>query len=88
MLAGAITTVASAAALGINPEAASAIGPVRIDLLNPTYSAIPCPRDKPIPGEKAMKGMKGLCVTVDVALDSSPEKDLDKVGVYGFVSVR
>lgn len=88
LLAGAITTVASAAALGINPEAASAIGPVRIDLLNPTYSAIPCPRDKPIPGEKAMKGMKGLCVTVDVALDSSPEKDLDKVGVYGFVSVR
>jgi len=68
------------------PEDASAIGPVRIDLLNPTYSAVPCPRDKPIPGEKAMKGMKGLCVTVAVDLDSAPEKDLEKVGVYGFVT--
>jgi hypothetical protein len=86
LLACAITTAASAALLGIKPEPALAIGPVKIDLLNPTYSAVPCPKDRPIPGEKAMKGMKGLCVTVDVALDTSPEKDLDKVGVYGFVS--
>ena len=59
---------------------------MKIDLLNPKYSAIPCPKDKPIPGEKAMKGMKGLCVTVDVDLDESPDKDLEKVGVYGFVT--
>lgn len=32
-----------------------------------------------------MKGMKGLCVTVQAdLLDASP-KDLEKVGVYGFV---
>lgn len=80
--------VASAGVLlgGSNPQSAEAIGPVKIDLLNPTYSAVTCPKDKPIPGEKAMKGMKGLCVTVDVDLGSSPEKDLDKVGVYGYVT--
>lgn len=82
--AGAFFT--AAAVLHRSPEAASAIGPVRIDLLNPNYKAVPCPRDKPIPGEKAMKGMKGLCVTVEVDLEASPEKDLEKVGVYGFVT--
>jgi hypothetical protein len=39
-------------------EPANAVGPVKINLLNPTYRARPCPKDKPIPGEKAMKGMK------------------------------
>ena len=39
---------------------AHAIGPVKLSLLNPVYSARPCPKDKPIPGEKAMKGMRGL----------------------------
>lgn len=65
---------------------AHAVGPVKINLLNPTYTAIPCPKDKPIPGEKAMKGMKGLCVTVDVDLEESPDKPLELVGVYGFVT--
>ena len=69
-----------------NPQPAEAVGPVKINLLNPTYSAVLCPKDKPIPGEKAMKGMKGLCVTVDVDLEDSPEKPLEKVGVYGYVS--
>ena len=82
------TAAASAGLLlgGSNPEKAEAIGPVKIDLLNPKYTAVTCPKDKPIPGEKAMKGMKGLCVTVDVDLESSPEKALDKVGVYGYVT--
>lgn len=102
-LGGVITTVASAGLLVSNPAPASAIGPVKIDLTNPVYSAVPCPRDKPIPGEKAMKGknfsvshdmddnnilltfylplgLKGLCVTVDVDLGSSPEKPLEKIG--------
>lgn len=69
-------------------EPAQAVGPTKINLLNPTYRARPCPRDKPIPGEKAMKGMKGLCVTVDVDLEESPDKDLELVGVYGFVTDR
>lgn len=68
------------------PEPANAIGPVKINLSNPKYSAIPCPKDKPIPGEKAMKGMKGLCVTVDVDLDEVPDRELDKIGVYGYVT--
>lgn len=67
------------------PEPANAIGPIKINLSNPKYSAIPCPKDKPIPGEKAMKGMKGLCVTVDVDLEDVAERDLDKIGVYGYV---
>jgi hypothetical protein len=33
-----------------------------------------------------MKGMRGLCVTVDADLDEVPPKDLEKVGVYGFVT--
>ena len=68
------------------PEPANAIGPVKINLLNPKYSAIPCPKDKPIPGEKAMKGMKGLCVTVDVDLEELPDRELEKIGVYGYVT--
>jgi hypothetical protein len=87
-----VATVTAATVLGTttatfsNPQPASAVGPTKINLLNPTYTAIPCPRDKPIPGEKAMKGMKGLCVTVNVDLEDTPEKELEKVGVYGFVT--
>jgi hypothetical protein len=33
-----------------------------------------------------MQGMQGLCVTVDVDMESKTPKDLDKVGVYGFVT--
>jgi len=68
------------------PEPASAIGPIKINLLNPTYTAIPCPRDRPIPGEKAMKGMRGLCVTVDVDLQDIPDRELEKIGVYGYIT--
>ena len=65
---------------------AQAIGPVKISLINPPYTAAPCPKDKPIPGEKAMKGMRGLCVQVSAKLENAPEKDLVKVGVYGYVN--
>jgi len=68
------------------PQPASAIGPIKINLVNPKYTAMPCPKDRPIPGEKAMKGMRGLCVTVDVDLDSIPEKELEKIGVYGYIT--
>lgn len=33
-----------------------------------------------------MKGMRGLCVTVEADLADQPEKPLSKVGVYGFVT--
>jgi hypothetical protein len=33
-----------------------------------------------------MKGMRGLCVTVEADLDDFAPKDLEKVGVYGFVT--
>jgi hypothetical protein len=33
-----------------------------------------------------MAGMRGLCVTVEASLDEAPPKDLNKVGVYGFVT--
>lgn len=68
------------------PSPANAIGPVKINLLNPKYTAIPCPKDKPIPGEKAMKGMRGLCVTVDVDLEELPDRELEKIGVYGYIT--
>lgn len=64
---------------------ANAVGPVKIDIINPTYTAAPCPKDKPIPGEKAMKGMRGLCVQVKAELAENSPKELDKVGVYGYV---
>ena len=65
---------------------AQAVGPVKIDIINPTYTAAPCPKDKPIPGEKAMKGMRGLCVQVKAELAENSPKELDKVGVYGYVN--
>lgn len=67
-------------------EPANAIGPVKVNIINPVYSAAPCPPSRPIPGEKAMKGMRGLCVTVKADLENSPEKNLEKVGVYGFIT--
>lgn len=82
------TTPSSVLSSLFRPPPAHAVGPVKITLLNPTYTAIPCPRDRPIPGEKAMKGMRGLCVTVNVELEESPDKPLEKVGVYGFVTDR
>jgi hypothetical protein len=84
--AAGVTAASVGVLLGSNPQPAGAIGPIKINLLNPTYSAIPCPKDKPVPGEKAMMGMKPMCVTVDVDLEESPEKPLDKIGVYGFVT--
>jgi hypothetical protein len=68
------------------PQPANAIGPIKINLLNPKYTAIPCPKDRPIPGEKAMKGMRGLCVTVDVDLEDLPDRELEKIGVYGYIT--
>mmetsp|Transcript_21781 Transcript_21781/g.30344 ORF Transcript_21781/g.30344 Transcript_21781/m.30344 type:complete len:254 (-) Transcript_21781:1917-2678(-) len=67
------------------PQPAQAVGPVKVDLINPKYSAAPCPKDRPIPGEKAMKGMRGLCVTVEADLKENAPKELEKIGVYGFV---
>lgn len=69
-----------------NGGQAEAVGPVKVNLLDPIYSARICPKDKPIPGEKAMKGMRGLCVTVKATLEEKSSKDLEKVGVYGFVT--
>eukprot|EP00567_Pseudictyota_dubia_P013121 CAMPEP_0197436620 /NCGR_PEP_ID=MMETSP1175-20131217/4050_1 /TAXON_ID=1003142 /ORGANISM="Triceratium dubium, Strain CCMP147" /LENGTH=257 /DNA_ID=CAMNT_0042965949 /DNA_START=42 /DNA_END=818 /DNA_ORIENTATION=+ len=81
---GSATASAFSASEGYGGEA-QAVGPVKLSLSNPVYSARVCPKDKPIPGEKAMKGMKGLCVTVDADLKEFPDKNLEKVGVYGFV---
>ena len=86
LFVGIVGTAVMTGVVGAAPQEAQAIGPVKINLLNPTYSAKPCPRDKPIPGEKAMKGMRGLCVTVTVDLENAPEKPLELVGVYGFVT--
>ncbi len=78
-------TIASTASTSLKPESAEAIGPVKLILDVKDYSARICPPDRPIPGEKAMKGMRGLCVTVKADLIDKSPKDLEKVGVYGFV---
>jgi hypothetical protein len=64
---------------------ANAVGPVKINIINPTYTAYPCPKDKPIPGEKAMKGMRPMCVQVQAELAENSPKDLVDGGVYGYV---
>ena len=79
------STLSTSLTPNVNNGVANAIGPVKIDIVNPTYTAAPCPKDKPIPGEKAMKGMRGLCVQVKAELAESSPKPLDKVGVYGYV---
>lgn len=83
-----IITLGTITASNLTPQLggeANAVGPVKLILENPVYSAKPCPKDKPIPGQKAMLGMRGLCVTVKADLQSPSPKDLEKVGVYGFV---
>ena len=84
-VAGTSTFLSTAITFG-KPLPSSAIGPTKIELLNPIYSAAPCPPSKPIPGEKAMKGMRGLCVTVKADLKGASPKELKDVGVYGFVT--
>jgi hypothetical protein len=93
LLSSSIATSATTAAIfGMSyeiiahPTIANAVGPVKIALTPLKYSAVICPPDRPIPGEKAMIGMRGLCVTVDAKLESSSPKELEKVGVYGFVN--
>lgn len=84
------TTGAAVAAATVwgtgNIEPAEAVGPVKIMMKPKTYVARTCPPSRPIPGQKAMAGMRGLCVTVEAELEESPTKDLEKVGVYGFIT--
>lgn len=77
---GIITTISAT-----RPLVAHAVGPVKIDLDIKSYSAVVCPPERPIPGEKAMEGMRGLCVTCEAELVERAPKNLDRVGVYGFV---
>lgn len=73
-VAFALGTATAANLAGTNSMAAHAVGPVKIDIKNPTYTAAPCPKNKPIPGEKAMKGMRGLCVQVKAELAENSSK--------------
>lgn len=82
----AVMTVFGSAMMIQSPLVANAVGPVKIALTPLQYSAVICPPDRPIPGEKAMIGMRGLCVTVRAKLDGASPKELEKVGVYGFVN--
>lgn len=81
-----VQVAVTASAVVLSPRPAHAIGPVRVSLTPTSYVAKMCPPNKPIPGEKAMKGMRGLCVTVQAVLDDPVPKNLDKVGVYGFIT--
>ena len=69
-----LALAATAMVATLNPQPAEAVGPVKVTLLEPKYFAQPCPPSRPIPGEKAMKGMRGLCVTVDAKLDGGTPK--------------
>jgi len=80
------TAVAFGVAATLRPTPSEAIGPVKVNLLNPVYTALPCPKDKPIPGEKAMKGLRGLCVTVKADLENPSPKNIETVGVYGYIT--
>lgn len=79
------TTGALATGTLTGSSPAQAVGPIKLTLEPVKYQAAPCPPSKPIPGEKAMFGMRGLCVTVEANLLEGSPKDLEKVGVYGFV---
>jgi len=83
---GAAAAFVATAGLIHEPSSAGAVGPVKVPLSVIKYSAEKCPPSRPIPGEKAMKGMRGLCVTVEAKLIEDSPKDLDKDGVYGFVT--
>jgi hypothetical protein len=77
--AAAILTGASAFLV---PHPASAIGPIFcINLKNPTYTAVPCPKDKPIPHQMAIRDLKGMCITVNADLAKLAPKDLEKIGL-------
>jgi hypothetical protein len=96
-MASSILTYGGSAVLAVattgGTPVAHAVGPIKLTLIPTKYTAVVCPPDRPIPGEKAMIGMRGLCVTVEATLPTSSSsssslltKDLEKVGVYGFVT--
>lgn len=85
-LTSTVATAAAALAWKTGTLPAQALGPIKVDLIPISYTAKPCPPSKPIPGQQAMRGMRGLCVTVEAELQGTLPKDLQKVGVYGFVT--
>ena len=86
LVTSAATVAIPSSFLLLHASPAMAIGPVKIALSPLSYVARPCPPSKPIPGQMAMRGMRGLCVTVQATLSESTPKPLQKVGVYGFVT--
>ncbi|KAL7576040.1 hypothetical protein ACA910_000827 [Epithemia clementina (nom. ined.)] len=84
-LAGGAAIASAVGVMGPN-NPAEAVGPVKISITPLSYTAAPCPPSRPIPGQMAMKGMRGLCVTVEASLDEASPKDLKDVGVYGFIT--
>jgi hypothetical protein len=84
LVIGSVSTIVLPVLQPIQP--ANAIGPVKITLQPKSYQAQLCPPNKPIPGQKAMVGMRGMCVTVVADLLEKSPKELEKVGVYGFVT--
>jgi hypothetical protein len=84
-----LTTTTTTATLFTFPSShnvAHAVGPIKLDLKPVSYKAQPCPPEKPIPGEKAMKGMRGLCVTVKANIQGDVPRELELPGVYGFIT--
>jgi len=72
-----IITLGTITASNLTPQLggeANAVGPVKVMLKNPVYTAKACPKDRPIPGQKAMQGMRGLCVTVKADLENASPK--------------
>lgn len=60
-------------------EPANAVGPVKIKIINPTYSAAPCPPSKPIPVR---------LVSTLSRLSAPPERNIRlTVTIYYFVSI-
>lgn len=82
----ATTAATTLSGFGLPTNPALAVGPVKVDLEVQDYYAKICPPDKPIPGEKAMVGMRGMCVTVNAVMMEKIPKAIDQVGVYGFVT--
>ena len=81
------TTLLLSSVASTSPLPAYAVGPIKVPLKVTSYTAAPCPKDRPIPGEKAMKGMRGLCVTVEAEVTEQVKRpELFKVGVYGFIT--
>mmetsp|Transcript_15419 Transcript_15419/g.22678 ORF Transcript_15419/g.22678 Transcript_15419/m.22678 type:complete len:224 (-) Transcript_15419:175-846(-) len=85
MLRWTVATGFAVGGLGGMSSSSDAIGPIKLELTEPTYQEVDCPPNTPLQGSKATAGLKPVCVEVSVNADNPTQKPIKNAAVFGFV---